>query len=655
MNTLRVVRLPGLALALFICGISLSKTAGGASPAAVPRHWKQAHCLKGVSANALACSPDGRRLLSVGNRTMRLWDADSGTLIRTFEARYGPDWGRGLKPGWPSFAVAFSPDGTRALTDGICTALLWDVKTGLAIQCFRGHKWQVHSVAFCDGGRKVVTGSSDGTVRIWNVEDGKEVHRVGTPLPLNVPRGKPVTKIYSLAVSPDGHRVLSGAAIGQMAWPGHHAKQAGGRIQLLTMTGTGSSVQTFSGVTESVGCVAFSPDNQHAVSSDWSKTAFLWDAGTGQIVGRFEGHTRFVSGLAFLGGGKALVSGSFDGTIRLWNTANGEEIGRVTGHVSPVMCVCTSPDGKRIFSTSRDRTVRIWEPGLTAQKKLLVRYAPVLWFHDDEQFRPTGVGLYLGNTRIGNRVTKNALADSARPGSETHMDVVDHQPNDGPDDYAAWYNKINPEGSRVHIVYARAKEFESIGETKYVTAQYWFFYVCDGKDISPHEGEWEMVEVVWEASTAKDVLENDTRPLFTAFAQHYRGMGLPGGERVAWANTGRHEKIGETHPVVYVAHNSHASYPNEGLTSSLPHWVDHRGRGARLDPQDAGLGNAADRTYVLAFWPDIADESLTRYEGQWGESSKLGIAPRGPRFADDGEKFAHPARWGFSLPERNED
>src|SRR4029077_11518666 len=74
------------------------------------------------------------------------------------------------------YSVAFGPDGARVLTgsrDG--TARLWDAATGKEIRAFTGHEEAVLSVAFSPDGARVLTGSEDKTGRLWDAGTGKEI------------------------------------------------------------------------------------------------------------------------------------------------------------------------------------------------------------------------------------------------------------------------------------------------------------------------------------------------------------------------------------------------------------------------------------------------------------------------------------------------
>ena len=64
-------------------------------------------------------------------------------------------------------AVAYSPDGRHFATCGGRGAFVWDIDTGTVIRMFTGHADGVSSVAFSPDGTKVLTGSDDGTAKLW--------------------------------------------------------------------------------------------------------------------------------------------------------------------------------------------------------------------------------------------------------------------------------------------------------------------------------------------------------------------------------------------------------------------------------------------------------------------------------------------------------
>jgi WD40 repeat protein len=99
-------------------------------------------------------------------------------------------------------SVAFSQDGRRVVSgSNDKTVRIWNVETGEEEKKLEGNSGYVYSVAFSQNGRRVVSGSLDKTVRVWNVEAGEEERKL---------KGHSDT-VYSVAFSQDGRRVVSGS------------------------------------------------------------------------------------------------------------------------------------------------------------------------------------------------------------------------------------------------------------------------------------------------------------------------------------------------------------------------------------------------------------------------------------------------------------
>jgi WD40 repeat protein len=124
-------------------------------------------------------------------RSLRLFDVESGKLVRELHGHTGNIWG-----------VAFAPDGHRAVSCGEDnTVRLWNVDTGKEIRRFNGHTAAILCVVFTPDGKRFITGSRDHTIRLWNVETGQELRRFDGHR----------DAVTSLSLSRDGQFVLSGS------------------------------------------------------------------------------------------------------------------------------------------------------------------------------------------------------------------------------------------------------------------------------------------------------------------------------------------------------------------------------------------------------------------------------------------------------------
>ncbi|KAG8707874.1 hypothetical protein FRC09_001564 [Ceratobasidium sp. 395] len=281
-------------------------------------------------------------------------------------------------------STAYSPDSRRIVSgsrDG--TVRIWDAETGdTVLDPLIGHSGEVLSVAFSPDGHWIVSGSEDETIRLWDAEAGRA--RGG---PLRGHKGS----VLSVAFSPNGRHIASGSLddtartwdteTGQstLVLSGHSdvvwsvAFSPDGR-RLVSGSGdhtlriwdaeTGASVlKPLLGHSDGVFAVAFSPDGHHIVSGSEDNSVRIWDAKTGQpLLDPLQGHSNYVNSVAFSANSRLIVSGSGDSTVRIWDAQTGAAVGPpLDGHSGGVQSVAFSSDGSRVVSGSYDKTVRIWD------------------------------------------------------------------------------------------------------------------------------------------------------------------------------------------------------------------------------------------------------------------------------------------------------
>ncbi|NCQ83580.1 MAG: NACHT domain-containing protein [Microcystis aeruginosa W13-18] len=234
-------------------------------------------------------------------------------------------------------SVSFSSDGKILATGSSDTTIkLWDVETGQEIRTLKGHNGHVYSASFSSDGKTLASGSEDTTIKLWNLETGQEIRT------LKGHNGH----VYSVSFSSDGKTLASGSE---------------DKTIKLWNVETGQEIRTLKGYNGEVDSVSFSSDGKTLASLD-NRNSFeikLWDVETGETIRTLTGHNNSVLSVSFSSDGKTLASGSHDNTIKLWNVETGQEIRTLKGHNSSVGSVSFSSDGKTLASGDGG-TIKLW-------------------------------------------------------------------------------------------------------------------------------------------------------------------------------------------------------------------------------------------------------------------------------------------------------
>ena len=271
---------------------------------------------------SLALSPDGRTLaLFEPDRAIHLWDVATRRQIGLL----GPATpGRSI-----DLTLAFSPDATMLASGGNDgTVQLWHLPDRRLVASHTEDASAVNGVAFSPDGTQLATGGLDQTIRIWDAHTGDAVHTLATGTPIN-----------TVGYTPNGHDLLAG---------GNHLLLWEARS--LTFDGA------LLGDPTGVFALAVSPDGHSVVTTDLDGTAVLWSF----LRSSEQMSDTFLPGEALSPDGHTLAVAVTDGTIHLWNPRTGDDTGTLHVPGGPlVLGVDYSPDGRTIASTGSDGHVRL--------------------------------------------------------------------------------------------------------------------------------------------------------------------------------------------------------------------------------------------------------------------------------------------------------
>jgi len=310
----------------------------------------------GSEVRCVRFSQDGLWLATGGGDGAHIFNVRTGTLRGILLYKNGNNTG-GIT------SVCFSPDGKylattvsdgsiqvnfflsstyRSLTGGLVwgTAIpsilpsqIWDIARNCIGYTFEGHRWSVNSVDFSHDGSFIVSGSSDKTVRIWNMNT-----RESQVFPITDNH----RSVECVAVSPDDRFVAAGSSYGVVnIWD----------VETMTL------IDSLRGHDDWVYSVAFMPNGKGLVSCSADKTLKYWEISTAlsdtHETGRqfskcmqvFTGHRGAVMSVAISHDGQWIVSGSADCGVQFWDRHGRTHLMLQGHHAGGTPLPCQSSDG----------------------------------------------------------------------------------------------------------------------------------------------------------------------------------------------------------------------------------------------------------------------------------------------------------------------
>lgn len=341
----------------------------------------------------LLFTPDGEKIISVSeDKTIRVWDAEKGDMIRKFESQIGDGWegmlySSAISPNGKLLAVAGYPAGTEQKN----YIIIIDLEKNEQVSTAVGHTNVINGLSFSGNGAWLASGSDDGTVMIWKVENSKSLTAMTT-----LPLGSPISGVsfnprtQDLAVVSESREIavfaLAGLDKGTTKYTPRMFKKHSGIVnkaiyapdgyflasssfenELILWKADGSVAKEFR-MTNPVNAIAFSYDSRILAVLDIAGKGTSWAIPAGTKFTDYTGHDNTVFSAAFspsLSGNYIVASaGGVNNEILLWNPINGLTVKRIKGKGSAVQHLAfaeemelligreTTEKGKPQFKTS---------------------------------------------------------------------------------------------------------------------------------------------------------------------------------------------------------------------------------------------------------------------------------------------------------------
>src|SRR5919202_1429968 len=224
-------------------------------------------------------------------------------------------------------------------------------------------KSTTYAIAITPDGQVMVTGGNDRIITVRNLKTGRILRTLT----------RHSDSIYALCLSRDGQFLASGGRDRMLhVWNLHVATNYNSVSPTSRTIGDGLT-NTFTGHSDSINCIAMTPNGKMLVTGSEDSTIALCNLETGKILACLEEHEAGVKAIALTPDGKMLVSASADHTIKLWQLPKVKTpTHTLTGHSDWVKCLAITPDSKILASGSQDKTIKLWDLDTGELKNTLV-------------------------------------------------------------------------------------------------------------------------------------------------------------------------------------------------------------------------------------------------------------------------------------------
>lgn len=208
-----------------------------------------------------------------------------------------------------------------------------EIKEALQIRTLTGHNKKINSILVSPTGRYIISGSSDGIIKLWDLPTGTHLRTQ------NIVKG-----VNSMAISPNEDYLILGTKRSTLEL-----------YQIPTM----EKISLYENLKSNARSVVFSPNGKYLIANSSQTSIKVWDFSSKNIMYTFTYNLGVINSLAVSSDNRYLISGSTDNTIKIWTLETGQLLNTLRSY-NLLQSLAISPNGKYIISTS-GASINLWE------------------------------------------------------------------------------------------------------------------------------------------------------------------------------------------------------------------------------------------------------------------------------------------------------